>query len=195
VSDVAAIILAAGLGSRFGAEAKPLAPFRGKPMVAHVCEAAIASRARPILVVLGHRRTEVERALPSEIRAIDSPLHAQGLSRSLQAGFAGLPQEARAAIILLADMPLVEPATIDALIAASEASPDAPAIVPVCEGRRGNPVLLSRALGPQIAALAGDQGAGPLLRNLPGVIEMPWQRSSILRDVDTPDALAELEGE
>lgn len=193
MSAVAAIILAAGIGSRFGGEAKPLAPYRGRPMIAHVGEAALASRARPVLAVLGHRRAEVAEALPIGLAIVESPRHAEGLSRSLQAGFAALPPDAPAAIILLADMPLVEPQVIDALIAAWEASPEAPAIAPVCDGRRGNPVLLSRALEKDVMALSGDQGAGPLLRRLPGVIELPWPRATILRDIDTPDALAELE--
>jgi molybdenum cofactor cytidylyltransferase len=196
VSDVAAIVLAAGLGSRFGGASKPLAAFRGKPMIRHVCEAAFASQARPVIVVLGHRGEEVAGTVQDlGAQIVPSPNFAEGLSRSLQAGFAALPEGARAAVILLADMPFVETAVIDALIAAWRRSPGAPAVVPVHEGRRGNPVLLSRALAPEIAALAGDQGAGPLLRRLPGVVELPCGQPSILRDIDTPRSLAEFEGE
>jgi len=195
LSEVAAIVLAAGLGSRFGSASKPLAEIRGKPMIRHVCEAALASAARPVLVVLGHRGEEVATALRGcGGQTVICPDFAEGLSRSLQAGFAALPEEARAAVILLADMPFVETAVIDALVAAWRGDPSAPAIVPVHEGRRGNPVLLSRALGPEIAALTGDQGAGPLLRRLPGVVELACAQASILRDIDTPQALAECEG-
>ena len=53
LSEIAAIILAAGLSSRFEAgpeETKLVVPLCGKPLVRHVAEAALASRARPILV-------------------------------------------------------------------------------------------------------------------------------------------------
>lgn len=195
MSDVAAIVLAAGLGSRFGGASKPLAAFRGKPMIRHVCEAALRSLARPVLVVLGHRSDEVAEGLDGlDVIAVACPDFAEGLSRSLQAGFAALPGEARAALILLADMPLVEGEVIDDLIAAWREAPSALAIVPTHDGKRGNPVLLSRALAPEIMALTGDQGAGPLLRRLPGVVERPSEHASVLRDIDTPEALSELQG-
>jgi len=191
VSDVAAIVLAAGLGSRFGRASKPLADFRGKPMIRHVCEAALASRADPVIVVLGHRGGEVSRALDGlDLRLVENPDYAQGLASSLQTGFAALPEGARAALVLLADMPLVEVETLDDLMAVWRNAPDTSAVIPVHGGKRGNPVLLSRALTPAIAKLAGDQGAGPLLRRLPGIIEMSCERESILRDFDTPEALA-----
>jgi len=196
MSDVAAIVLAAGLGSRFGGASKPLAAFRGKPMIRHVCEAALRSQARPVLVVLGHRAEEVARVLSGlDVMIVGCPDFAEGLSRSLQAGFAALPGETRAAVILLADMPLVETAVLDDLIVAWRETPSAPAVVPTHDGKRGNPVLLSRALAPEIAALTGDQGAGPLLRRLPGVIERPSAQISVLRDIDTPEALSALQNE
>ncbi|TVR06105.1 MAG: nucleotidyltransferase family protein [Salinarimonadaceae bacterium] len=191
--NVAAIVLAAGLGSRFGDALKPLAPFRGEAMVRHVCRAALASKARPVLVVIGHRGAEVAGALEGlDVRLVESPDYAQGLSRSLQAGFAALPADASGALILLADMPLVEATTLDALIAAFARAPVAPAVVPVHEGRRGNPALLSRALTPEIMRLTGDHGAGGLLRGRAGVVEVEAGSGGIFVDADTPGDLAGL---
>lgn len=190
---VAAIVLAAGLGSRFGGASKPLAPFRGQAMVRHVCEAALASKAAPVIVVVGHRGAEVAGALEGlAVAIVACPNYAQGLSRSLRAGFAALPDTASGALVLLADMPLVEAATLDALIDAFARKPDAPAVVPVHEGRRGNPVLLSRALMPEITRLDGDHGAGPLLRGRGGIVEVEVASASIFADADTPDDLARL---
>lgn len=186
-ANVAAIVLAAGLGSRFGGASKPLATFRGEAMIRHVCRTALAAQARPVIVVIGHRGAEVAGALDGlEIALVQSPDYANGLSRSLQAGFAALPPEASGALILLADMPLVEPATLDALIAAFALAPDAPAIAPVHEGRRGNPVLLSRVLAPEIMRLEGDHGAGGLLRGRAGVVEVAVGSDEIFADADTP---------
>jgi molybdenum cofactor cytidylyltransferase len=193
--SVAGLILAAGRGTRFGAAPKLLAEFRGKPLVRHVAEAALASAAHPVVVVTGHRAPEVEAALAGLPLALArNPDFADGLSTSLKRGFAALPAEAAAAIVLLGDMPLVDAALIDRLIRRwSEARPAA--LVPVSGGRRGNPVVLSAVLAPEIARLAGDAGAGPLLRGRGDVVEEPVHAPGVLHDVDTPDALAGLRGE
>ena len=191
MSEVAAIVLAAGSGLRFGG-AKLLAGLRGKPLVRHVVEAALASAARPVLVVVGADEQRIAGALSGlEVRYVGNPAHAEGLSTSLRAGFAALPDEARAAMVLLGDMPLVRAGLIDALVAAWRAGrPEA--VVPTHGGRRGNPVLLSRALEPDLRALSGDVGAGPLLRARPGVRELAVEEDAILLDADTPEALARL---
>src|SRR5581483_8642664 len=88
-----------------------------------------------------------------------NPGYAEGLACSLKIGIAALPSDAAGAIVLLGDMPAVTPALLDTLIETFRARPEALAVAPVREGRRGNPVLLSRALFPAIARLEGDQGA------------------------------------
>lgn len=192
--SVAALILAAGQGTRFGAEPKLLAPLAGKPLVRHVAEAALASTAFPVIAVLGHRRDEVAGALPAAVRRHDNPDFAGGLATSLKAGFAALDPGAEAAVILLGDMPGITAELIDGLISAWRDGGRPVAVVPVCEGRRGNPVLLSADLAPEIAALSGDAGAGPLLRTRAGVLELPVAAPAVLADVDTPEALAALRG-
>jgi molybdenum cofactor cytidylyltransferase len=86
--SVAALVLAAGRGSRFGQEPKLLAELEGKPLVRHVAEAALASRAEPTLVVTGHRADAIGAALrdlPVALR--HNPDYADGLSTSLRQGF------------------------------------------------------------------------------------------------------------
>jgi molybdenum cofactor cytidylyltransferase len=188
MSRVAAVILAAGRGTRFGAEPKLLAPLDGKPLVRHVAEAALASSADPVIIVTGHRAGEVEAALIDlPLRIIRNTAYKDGLSTSLKAGFADCPAETAAAVVLLGDMPLIGPALIDGLIAAWDER--AEAVIPVHEGRRGNPVLLSRTLESAIEAVTGDAGAGPLLRGRADVIEWPADDPAILKDVDTAEAL------
>ena len=63
MSDVAAIVLAAGRGTRFGEEPKLLAQIGGKALVRHVAEAAVSSMADPVIVVTGHRAEEVQAEL------------------------------------------------------------------------------------------------------------------------------------
>ena len=199
MAEIAAIILAAGQASRYraggGMEAsKLIAVVDGVPMVRLVAQATLASRARPVIAVTGHAREVVAAALGGlAIGFAHNPLYADGMASSLRAGIAALPPEATGAVILLADMPRVSAAVIDALIAALAANPDALAAVPVFEGRRGNPVALARALFPAIKTLTGDQGARRLLAE-GKVIEVAVADRAVTLDIDTPDALAALSG-
>ena len=190
---VAAILLAAGQGTRFGAPPKLLAPLGGKPLVRHAAEAAAASSARPVIVVTGHRAEEVSRQLAGlPVTLVHNPDFASGLSGSLKTAFAALPDAAEAAVVLLGDMPRISAALIDALCDAWEGAGAPPALVPVFSGQRGNPVVLSAALRPDIMALAGDAGAGPILRGRKDVVEWTTEDPSVVQDVDTPEALARL---
>jgi molybdenum cofactor cytidylyltransferase len=197
--DVAAILLAAGSASRFRAAAggeasKLVAQLAGKPLVRHAAEAALASGARPLVVVTGYQRAAVEAALDGlALRLVHNAKHAFGLASSLKAGIAALPASAKGALILLGDMPGVTPKLIDDLIAAFEAHPGARAAAPASGGRRGNPVLLSRALFAAIAELEGDEGARKLLAEAGAgqVIEVEAAGDSAILDIDTPEALEE----
>lgn len=191
---MAAIVLAAGRGTRFGKDPKLLASLGGKTLVRHVVEAAVESLADPVIVVTGYRAGEIEASLeglPAEL--VRNAAFEGGLSTSLKTGFAALPPKSRAAVILLGDMPLIKADLIDTLVRTWRAKDEPAALVPTLNGRRGNPVVLSRALHDMIEALSGDVGAGPGLRKRKDVIEWPMTDASILQDVDTPDEMRALQ--
>ncbi|MDR7038480.1 molybdenum cofactor cytidylyltransferase [Methylobacterium sp. BE186] len=188
---VAALILAAGRGTRFGPEPKLLAELEGRPLVRHAAEAALASRLRPVVAVLGAHAEGVRAALRGlDLTCLRNPDYAEGLSTSLRAGLASLPAGIGAAVILLGDMPRVTGGDLDRLADAfAGAEPRPAAVIPVHAGRRGNPVLLNlRRLGPALAALRGDRGAGPLLAGRDDVLEIAGT-AGMGFDVDTPEAL------
>jgi molybdenum cofactor cytidylyltransferase len=197
MSKVAAVVLAAGRSSRFHAaggaeETKLVARLDGKPVVRHVVEAALASRARPVVVVVGHARGAVEAALARlSVMIVFNPDYATGLASSLRAGLTAAPTDVGGALMLLGDMPRVEAALIDALIDAFETRPNAQAVAPAHGGRRGNPVLLSRTLFERAGALEGDEGARRLLATLPegDIVEIAAAGSGVAFDVDTPSDL------
>jgi molybdenum cofactor cytidylyltransferase len=195
MADVAAILLAAGRSSRYraagGAEvSKLVADYRGEPLVRAVARAALASRAAPIVVVTGHAREDVEAALAGlPLGFTHNPDFASGLASSLKAGVAALPPAAVGAVVLLGDMPAVAPAAIDRVVAAFLARPEALAVAPVVAGRRGNPVLLSRALFAEVARLEGDEGARRLLGAV-DVTEVRFDDAGVALDIDTPEDLA-----
>ena len=191
MSHVAAIILAAGRGTRFGDELKLLAQIGGKALVRHAAEAAVGSLVDPVIVVTGYRSNEVEAALHGlPVQILYNALFAQGLSTSLKAGFSALPRTAQAAVILLGDMPFVKADLIDALVAEWRERGEPAALVPTLNGRRGNPVVLSRDLQAAIEDLSGDGGAGSLLRERSDVLEWPTEDPAITQDIDTREEFA-----
>ncbi|MFO1116512.1 MAG: nucleotidyltransferase family protein [Beijerinckiaceae bacterium] len=196
--DVAAIVLAAGRASRFsgGAEGrtKLVETVDGKPLVRLAAEAALGSGARPVVVVTGHARDAVMSALDGlDVSEAPNPRYAEGIASSVAAGVAALPAECAGALILLADMPRVDAALCGTLADVFLAMADVDAIVPVVDGRRGNPALLSRRLFADAMRLTGDEGARKLLAK-PGlkVVEVEVAGSSAGLDIDTPEALAAL---
>jgi CTP:molybdopterin cytidylyltransferase MocA len=108
VSQVAAIILAAGTSSRFGAANKLLAGWGGQPMVRTVAGAALATELDPVIVVTGHESEQVEAALAGlDVRFVHNPDYSQGQAGSVKRGISAVPQWCDAAMILLGDMPRV----------------------------------------------------------------------------------------
>ncbi len=190
---VAAIVLAAGEGRRFGA-AKQLARWQGKPLLAHVVDTALASLATPVIVVLGAFANECRAALAGKpVHLIENSNWADGQSTSMQAGLATLPKDTSAAIFLLADQPLISTEIVDAVVQHYWQTL-APVVWPEFEGRRGNPVLFDRRLFIEMQQIRGDVGARPvLLAHLSEAAALPVATPTILRDVDTPGDLERLE--
>ena len=195
MTRVGAVLLAAGTASRFRA-ADPSLPTKlvarvgGVELVRRVAEAALASRAAPLVVVTGHAAGDVMAALDGMplIRA-HNPDYAGGMASSLRTGLGALPADVEGALVLLGDMPGVTAPLLDRLLAAFATEPGCDAVVPVLGGRRGNPALLARGVFAAAMALAGDEGARRLLAGA-RVVEVAVDDAAVLLDVDEPSALA-----
>jgi molybdenum cofactor cytidylyltransferase len=194
---VAAIVLAAGRSTRMGGPNKLTAEIGGKPLVRIAAEHALASRADPVIVVTGHQRAGVEAALEGlPVRLVHNSDFADGLSTSLKAGLAAVPQEADGAIVCLGDMPQVSAGLIDRLIGAFDPDRNVLVVVPTIGGKRGNPVLWSRRFFPDLAQLEGDVGARHLIASYAEVVaEVPLEDAAALTDIDTPEALRAVKAE
>jgi molybdenum cofactor cytidylyltransferase len=194
---VAAVVLAAGRSSRMGAVNKLTAEINRKPLVRIVAEQALASQASPVIVVTGHEREKVEAALAGlSVKLVHNPRYADGLGTSLKTGIAAVPDEADAAIVCLGDMPRVDAALMNQLIAAYDPERGALAVVPVIDGRRGNPVLWSRRFFPDLTAVEGDIGARNLIANYSeAVTEVPVTGGAAFTDVDTPESFSAVKAE
>jgi molybdenum cofactor cytidylyltransferase len=192
--NVAAIVLAAGRASRMGF-GKLTATLWGAPVIAHAADAALASRASTVVVVVGDHEADVRAALGSRnVTFVANPEFAQGLSTSLRAGIRALSPEVTAIVVCLGDMPCIRSRHVDALVAAHEASHARAICVPVHGGRRGNPVLWPRWTFGALAELDGDRGGRLLLEaHAADVVAVPIGDDAVLIDVDTPEALAALQ--
>ena len=195
--SVGAIVLAAGRSRRMAPRNKLLIEdATGKAMVARVVDNILSSGARPVLVVTGHQAEEIEHVLVGRpVRFVHAADYAEGLSASLKTAVAALPPEAAAAIICLADMPLVTGAMIDRLMAAYDPDEGRAIVLPTFRGKQGNPMLWDRRFFSEIMAVTGDIGARHLLaKHLELVAEVEMASDAVLRDFDTADSLATLPG-
>jgi molybdenum cofactor cytidylyltransferase len=194
---IAAVVLAAGRSTRMGAVNKLIAEIGGKPLVRIAAEQALASRVSPVIVVTGHEREKVEEALDGlPVRLVHNPDYADGLGTSLKAGIAAVPEDADAAIVCLGDMPQVDSALIDKLLAAFDPEKGALVVTPSIDGRRGNPVVWSRRFFNDLMQIQGDIGARHLIGNYAeAVVEVPVAGEAALIDVDTPESLTAVKAE
>lgn len=187
---VGIVLLAAGRSSRMGGPNKLMALFDGQALVRRTAERAVASTASGTIVVTGHQRERVRDALSGlDVTFADNPDFADGLSTSLKAGIAYLPEDIAGAMIVLGDMPGIAPDDLDRLIDAFRAAGGNSVVRASHDGRRGNPVLLPRSLFAAVAHLEGDTGARHLVEAEGlDVIDVEIGEGASV-DVDTREAL------
>jgi len=192
-SGVSAVVLAAGAGSRFGG-GKLLARLGGRPLIEVVLDNLRDAPVDEVIVVLGADAERVREVCERyDVRTVDNKGWARGQSTSVLAGLLACGKEARAAVVLLGDQPLVGVEAIERLVAAF--AEGAKVAVATYGGKRRNPVLFSRGMWPLLEAeLTGDEGARSLLRRHPElVVEVPCEVAGDPADVDTKEDLRRLE--
>lgn len=187
---IAGIVLAAGRSSRMGAN-KLLESVNDKPMVRAAVEAAVHGNLAPVIVVTGFEPNKVASMLGGlDTVFAHNPNYEDGLSTSLAAGIAAVPEACEAACVLLADMPGVTADHVKRLVAAFDPGAKAAICVPTYRGQRGNPVLFARDFFPAMQSLSGDVGARSIIKENAAVVrEVEMPDAGVLADVDTPDAL------
>jgi len=192
-TTVAAVILAAGGSTRFGAP-KQLLPWQGRPLIAHVADMAWIAGLSPVIVVVGAEAEQVTPTLAGrDVRVLRNYRWEAGMSTSLGLGVAALPSSVEAAVFLPVDQPRVDARFLRALVAYWKQH-DAGIVVPVGrEGQRGTPVLFTRRFFAELAQLSGDVGGRALFaRYHDDLVTMPVTDHDVLTDVDTPATYEEL---
>jgi len=195
---VVALVMAAGRSRRFGDTDKRLAMLPdGRSLLASSC--ALARQAfADVRVVLREADDPVALGLVDPaLRLIRAPHGEAGLGASLADAFLALGRDprlsnARAAAVLLGDMPAITPATLRRLRDA--AAPEC-ILRPSQDGRPGHPVLFGRDFWPALETLEGDTGGSPILRRYPACLcTLAVTDPGIHLDIDTDEALAALDG-
>lgn len=181
----AALILAAGSGSRFaGPTPKLLARLEGRPLVTLACESALASGLAGPFVVTGS--TDIDGVLPEGVLTVPNPRWHKGLASSLQAGIqAAADQGHEAVVVALADQPFIAPGAWRA-VASVDTTPIA---VATYAGERGHPVRLRHDIWPLLPT-EGEKGAGPLMASRPELVTEVPCTSGTSADIDTAKDLS-----
>lgn len=190
----AVVLLAAGGSTRMG-RPKQLLPIDGKPLIARAAEAALASPAWPVVVVLGAHADAIRPALARlPVLVAENPAWAEGMASSLRAGLGVLDAFSThldAALFALCDQPAFSADTIRQLIAAQHATGRS-MVAARYGGHLGAPALFLRAHFPALASLTGDQGARQLLVTAPPDAVAAVDLPELARDLDTPADYAAL---
>lgn len=195
VKATAAVILAAGVGSRFGG-GKLAATLGGRPILVHVADAARAAGLEPIVVVVPPGG-ELDSLDLGAVRRVVNPNPSEGLSSSVRIGLRALEHDAEvgAAVILPGDQPFVRDEVIRRLIDLATERPTTPFVAAryAADGAP-NPIHARRSAWRLADELAGDRGFGPLLGANPEFVA--WvDVSGANPDVDTPADLERLAGD
>jgi len=169
---------------------KALLPIQGRTFLENILQAISRTSIEDTIVVLGHHRQQIERSL-SLPATVFNPDYEQGMITSFQTGIRKLSWDSTGAFLFLVDHPLVEPATIEAMI--MNLAPNR-IVLPTFEGRRGHPVLFSSEVLEEILALRSSEGANIVVRRNPDrIVEVPVNAPGILVDIDTPEQFEQLQ--
>lgn len=196
MSNLSAIVLAAGASRRMGTVNKLLLPVKGRPMIVRVIENVLDSGIAEVIVVLGHEADRVITTLADyTVRLVHNPQYREGMGTSIRTGIEAASPGASGYMICLSDLPFIESKTYKALIELFDElhqQDDMVITVPVCEGHRGHPVIFSRAYRSQMLACSGDEGARKIVQAHSEQVRLcEVYTRSILLDLDTPEAYRE----
>jgi len=181
------VLLAAGTGSRFEGGNKLRQPVDGEPVVRHAARRLAASPVEETVVVLGHDAASVRaelRPLADRLSFVHNERYAEGQSTSARLGAREvLERGGTLGVFALGDMPWVAPETYERLVTTATRC-EAPVVVPVADGQRGNPVAFDATALREFTALAGDAGGRTLFDSFP-VERLSVDDTGIHADVDT----------
>jgi molybdenum cofactor cytidylyltransferase len=182
---IAAVVLAAGAGSRIGGN-KALLELDGIPFIERIVNVARQVRIGRIVVVVGHRADEVRRATPSgpDVLFLETPHPERGQLSSIQVALCSLT-DAPGMLVWPVDHPLVAVGTVD-LVVRSGAEQREKIVIPCHAGRGGHPTFFPRCMFGDLLALPADRGARALFHAHPqSIVRVAVADPGVRADIDT----------
>lgn len=180
----AAVILAAGGGSRFGGApgSKLLAPVRGRPLVSYAIDPALAADLDEVVVVEG--AVDLAEIVPSEATLLHNAEWESGQASSLRVAIDWSQRQGHGSVVVgLGDLPGLSAEAWRA-VADDERGP---IVVATYGTRRGHPVRLDADVWPSLP-IAGDEGARALMARHPELVtEVACEGRPV--DIDTREDL------
>ena len=185
---ISAILLAAGKSTRMNGDFKPLMKWGTRSIISQCIDNLKRSRVDEIIVVLGHRQSEVRSRLAGAgVQFAINEDFSRGMISSIQTGFPLICPRSDGVMLCLVDQPMVGPEVINPLVI-SFGDFDKKISVPTFEGKHGHPIIISREYEAEIMKLSDDNPDGfkALLNNHRSEIqEVAVESDSILQDIDT----------
>ena len=193
-AEIAGVLLAAGMSTRMGRN-KLFLSLGGETVLGRAVSSALAAGLDSLVVVVGHEAERVREALAGTgARAVLNPDYARGLNTSLRTGIAAVPDGVRAAVVMLADMPLVDAEMIRTLVARWREAGTELAVSRYGGSVVAPPIVYGAALFPELRALDGDGCGKSVIKRHRGeeiAVDWPGER---LTDLDVPEDLARVAG-
>lgn len=183
---VAGILLAAGTSSRMGRN-KLLLELDGEPLLRRAARRAIEAGLSPLVVVLGPEADRARAVLEGvPFREVLNPGFEAGITSSLHAGLAAVPDDAAALVVMLADMPRVTSEMLAGLLQRYRAG-TAPLVISDYEGVNAPPMLYDRSLFGELAAMPGPGCGRQVVKRHRDEADVCTWPAAALADVDVPE--------
>lgn len=180
----AGIVLAAGKSERFGSP-KIFAVWHGQPLLRHVVELVLRQGFAQVIVVLGAEAQKAISVLQGlSVTAIVNENYDHGIGTSFSAGISAIEKSLDGAFVFLADQPQINSSLITTMIVQSAAYD---VVYPTYHNQPGHPVLWKSTTFDRIRHLKpGETGNGIKVEYR--CREIPWNSTTIVDDIDTPQA-------
>lgn len=182
-----AIVLAAGMSRRMGAQ-KLLLPFGGKTVISHIVDQIAGSAIDKIIVVAGDESDKVREQLSGrDVSIVINPDCGAEMLSSVRCGIRALPEGCGCVLAALGDQPGITSELIDEMVNAFKAAGKG-ILAPVCQGKRGHPILFSSRYCNEILTRYDDIGLRGLAQtHADDVFELNVSSPAVLCDMDWPD--------
>ncbi|HXK28479.1 MAG TPA: nucleotidyltransferase family protein [Candidatus Binatia bacterium] len=186
---IVAVVLSAGESSRMG-RPKALLPVDGETFIEKIVGALARTRVGKIIVVLGHDAETLKRRLEHlAVAFLVNADYKSGQLSSLQTAVRRLQsdRECDGMLVHLVDHPYISSTLVDVMIEQFYVAKKL-IVVPRCQGKRGHPVIFSRALFAELLNAPLDQGAKAVVNaHRDETLEIETDDPGIAVDIDTPE--------